>query len=194
MGSSSSTNKKKTTVIDVPNKNSSNQNTRQAAINSNQQPVHKTANQKPVSTNNSTSSLQSDTTSTVSSQTNNTRTVDNNSKANQEPVSLTVNQKPVSPTPSDTSSSKADRNTGKSQPVTQLTAMSSGARWQDADLANLISGLNIKDESENWEDVVDQLITRYDPKIIPEKKVSFAKNSSLCIQSYLRMTCPYCHF
>ena len=45
-------------------------------------------------------------------------------------------------------------------------------RWQDADIAGLLSELSLQDDNADiWKDTVDQLITRYDPKIQPDKQV-----------------------
>ena len=180
MGSSSSTTKKKNAATNVvKTSNSQNQNNSSAnqhpdnSSSANQKPDHNsTANQKP----NSESQSQHNSTAN--------QHPDNNSSANQQAGhGDSANQKPdnkksISPTATDSSSSSQESaQTVKTQSVNKSTVMGSVDRWQDADLANLIGGLSIEDVQSKWEDLVDQLVSRYDPKVIPEKEVSFCFNS-----------------
>ena len=44
-------------------------------------------------------------------------------------------------------------------------------QWQDADLASLMGGLELKDDPHTWQNYVDSLVTKTDPTIKPEKEV-----------------------
>ena len=191
MGSSSSTTKKKNAATNVV-KTSSSQNQNNSSANqhqdnsssANQQPDHNsTANQKPGVVQNSESQGQHNSTAN--------QHPDNNSSANQQAGhDDSANQKPdskklISPIATDSSSSSQESaQTVKTQSVNKSTVMDSVDRWQDADLANLIGGLSTEDVQSKWEDLVDQLVSRYDPKVIPEKEVSFCFNSLYASSGY----------
>ena len=44
-------------------------------------------------------------------------------------------------------------------------------QWQEADLASLMGGLELKDDPHTWQNYVDSLVTKTDPTIKPEKEV-----------------------
>ena len=82
----------------------------------------------------------------------------------------TANQNQV--TAADSANKNKDSISSPSQKPAVFSGLGEMDRWQDADIAGLLSGLSLEeDDGDIWKDTVDQLITRYDPKIQPDKKV-----------------------
>ena len=72
----------------------------------------------------------------------------------------------------DSTNQNKDSDITPNQNPAVFSGLSGMDRWQDADIAGLLSELSLKDDDADiWKNTVDQLITRYDPKIQPDKQV-----------------------
>ena len=162
MGSSSSTAKKQktvTTVRQIPSQNKTNNSS------SNKETVR--SPEKKETVNSATANQKSD----VEDITNQKQAADvDSTNQNQVAFADTTNHKQV------LVANSANQNKVSVSSINQKPASFTGLgemdRWQDADLAGLLSGLSLEDDdAEIWKDTVDQLITRYDPKIQQDKGV-----------------------
>lgn len=106
----------------------------------------------------------------------------NNSSSNKEPA---IREENKAPEKTATANQQFGTTNQKSASVGHMD------RWQEADLSELLQGLSLDDNADVWKDTVEQLVSRYDPKIEPEKKVLYIHFMSVialkCTDNFLEV-------